>query len=108
MISSKAIGKFLYQESFTPDVIPIEGVNVTKWGPGVRERYLKKYGAKNAVTKKGARKSQPAKKSVVKKRAKPRVPTKEAVGYSKSASLVTRRVTGATLTGSVPTSRSLG
>ena len=46
-ISMGAVYQFLYQESFTPDGIPREGVNVTKWGPGVRERYLEKYGAKS-------------------------------------------------------------
>ena len=71
-----AMLQFLAKEHFTPDGLPREGANVTKWGPGQREKYLEKYGAKtdddrnflrslstNATPKKVEQKQAPVSKS---------------------------------------------
>ena len=90
-----AIFKFLYKKHFTPDGLPREGANVTNWGPPEnrnRERYLEKYGAKNAVSKKVARKSQP-----VKRHSRVKNLPKSATKHAKGASLLTRRIPGSTL-----------
>jgi len=92
---SSAIFQFLYKKSFTPDGIPREGANVTKWGPGAKERYLEKYGPNKGQL--SYRKKVAAKGKVVKKHSKIKDLPKRATDRSKGASLLTRRVSGATL-----------
>ena len=90
-----AMTQFLVKEHFTPDGLPREGANVTNWGPPEnrnRERYLEKYGAKNSVSKKVARKSQP-----VKKHSRVKNLPKSATKHAKGASLLTRDIPKATL-----------
>ena len=92
---TSAIFQFLYKKHFTPDGLPREGVNVTKWGPGQRERYLEKYGTSNQQL--SYRKKVKSAKSVVKKRSRVKNLPKEATKHAKGASLLTRRIPGSTL-----------